>query len=56
MILQLIRLLEFVAALRSNLRTSKPKYAEIIKDTKTFNDEAEGLLKEVIASTKQSFA
>jgi len=47
---------EFVATLRSNLRTSKPKYAEIIKDTKTFNDEAEGLLKEVIASTKQSFA
>ena len=44
---------EFVATLRSNLRTSKPKYAEIIKDTKTFNDEAEGLLKEVIASTKQ---
>jgi len=50
------KVIEFVGALRSNLRTSKPKYAEIIKDTKTFNDEAEGLLKEVISSTKQSFA
>jgi len=49
------KVIEFVGALRSNLRTSKPKYAEIIKDTKTFNDEAEGLLKEVISSTKQSF-
>jgi len=36
------KVIEFVGALRSNLRTSKPKYAEIIKDTKTFNDEAEG--------------
>ena len=50
------KVIEFVGTLRSNLRTSKPKYAEIIKDTKTFNDEAEGLLKEVISSTKQSFA
>ena len=50
------KVIEFVGALRSNLRTSKPKYAEIIKDTKTFNDEAEGLLQEVISSTKQSFA
>jgi F-type H+-transporting ATPase subunit alpha len=50
------KVIDFVAALRSNLRTSKPKYAEIIKDTKVFNDEAEGLVKEVISSTKQSFA
>ena len=50
------KVIDFVGALRSNLRTSKPKYAEIIKDTKVFNDEAEGLVKEVISSTKQSFA
>ena len=43
------KVIDFVAALRSNLRTSKPKYAEIIKDTKVFNDEAEGLVKEVIS-------
>jgi len=46
----------FVDALRTNLRNSKPKYAEIIRDTKTFTPEAEEILKEVIASTKQSFA
>jgi len=42
----------FVDTLRTNLRNSKPKYAEIVRDTKQFNAEAEGLLKEVIASTK----
>jgi F-type H+-transporting ATPase subunit alpha len=46
----------FVDTLRTNLRNSKPKYAEIVKDTKQFNAEAEGLLKEVIASTKTTFA
>jgi len=46
----------FVDTLRTNLRNSKPKYAEIVRDTKQFNDEAEGLLKEVIASTKTTFA
>jgi F-type H+-transporting ATPase subunit alpha len=47
---------EFVSTLRSNLRNSKPKYAQIVKDTKQFTPEAEGLLKEVIASTKTTFA
>jgi F-type H+-transporting ATPase subunit alpha len=46
----------FVDTLRTNLRNSKPKYAEIVKDTKQFNAEAEELLKEVIASTKTTFA
>jgi len=46
----------FVDTLRTNLRNSKPKYAEIVRDTKQFNAEAEGLLKEVIASTKTTFA
>jgi len=50
------KVIYFVGTLRSNLRTSKPKYAEIIKDTKAFSSEAEELLKEVISSTKQSFA
>jgi F-type H+/Na+-transporting ATPase subunit alpha len=50
------KVIDFVGTLRSNLRTSKPKYAEIIKNTKAFSSEAEGLLKEVISSTKQSFA
>ena len=46
---------EFVDAMRTNLKNSKPQYAEILKSTKTFTPEAEELLKEVIASTKQSF-
>ena len=45
----------FVAAMRSNLKNSKPNYAKVVKETKTFNSEAEEMLKEVIASTKQSF-
>jgi len=46
----------FVDTLRTNLRNSKPKYAEIVRDTKQFSSEAEELLKEVIASTKSTFA
>jgi len=46
----------FVDTLRTNLRNSKPKYAEIVKGTKQFNAEAEALLKEAIASTKTTFA
>ena len=46
----------FVNTLRTNLRNSKPKYAEIVRDTKQFSSEAEELLKEVIASTKSTFA
>jgi len=41
--------------MRSNLKNSKPNYAKVVKETKTFNSEAEEMLKEVIASTKQSF-
>merc|ERR1719514_16617 len=46
---------EFIASMRSNLKNSKPNYAKVVKETKTFNSEAEEMLKEVIASTKQSF-
>ena len=46
----------FVATLRTNLRNSKPEYAKIIKDTKAFSPQAEAMLKEVIRSTKSTFA
>ncbi|NP_050732.1 ATP synthase CF1 alpha subunit (chloroplast) [Guillardia theta] len=45
----------FVTNLRTNLKNSKPQYAEIIRNTKTFNSDAENLLKSAIADTKQSF-
>ena len=45
----------FVASLRTNLKNSKPQYAEIIRNTKTFNSDAESLLKSAIADTKQGF-
>jgi F-type H+-transporting ATPase subunit alpha len=46
---------QFVTQLRTNLKNSKPKYAEIIRSTKTFNADAEALLKSAIADVKQSF-
>jgi F-type H+-transporting ATPase subunit alpha len=46
---------QFVTQLRANLKNSKPKYAEIIRSTKTFNADAEALLKSAIADVKQSF-
>ena len=46
----------FAQGLREYLRTSKPKYVEIIEAEKKLNDEAEALLKESIAEYKQAFA
>jgi len=46
---------DFVSTMRSNLKNSKPKFVEIIKETKALNAEAEEMLKDVIASTKSSF-
>jgi F-type H+-transporting ATPase subunit alpha len=46
----------FVTQLRSNLKNSKPQYAEIVRDTKAFTPEAEAMVKETIATLKQSFA
>jgi F-type H+-transporting ATPase subunit alpha len=46
---------KFIIDLRTNLRNSKPEYAEIIKSSKAFTPEAEALLKASIADTKQSF-
>ena len=45
---------KFISQLRSNLKNSKPKFSQIIRDTKTLNAEAEGLLKESISDVKQS--
>ena len=47
---------EFVSTMRSNLKNSKPKFIEIVKETKALSPEAEEMLKEVIANTKSSFA
>ncbi|MBW4490121.1 MAG: F0F1 ATP synthase subunit alpha [Trichocoleus desertorum ATA4-8-CV12] len=45
----------YVKSLRDYLRTSKPQYAEIIRNQKTLNAEAEQILKEAIAESKQAF-
>ncbi|MBD1935985.1 F0F1 ATP synthase subunit alpha [Microcoleus sp. FACHB-68] len=45
----------FTKGLREYLRTSKPKYAELIKTEKKLGDEAEKVLKEAVAEFKQSF-
>jgi F-type H+-transporting ATPase subunit alpha len=46
----------FSKGLREYLKTSKPKYAEIINAEKKISDEAESLLKEGINEFKQGFA
>ena len=45
----------FTKGLREYLRTSKPKYGELIKAEKKLGDEAEKILKEAVAEFKQSF-
>ncbi len=44
----------FTASLREYLRTSKPKYAEIVQQKKVLDDEAEEILKGAIADCKQA--
>jgi F-type H+-transporting ATPase subunit alpha len=46
----------FISQLRSNLKNSKPKYAEIIRTTSALNEEAEGLLKDAIKEVTQSLS
>nr|YP_009315538.1 ATP synthase CF1 subunit alpha [Liagora brachyclada]SCW24196.1 ATP synthase CF1 subunit alpha [Liagora brachyclada] len=46
---------QFIEALRSDLRNSKPQFAESIKSTLKLTDESEDLLKKSIADVKQSF-
>ncbi|NET60138.1 MAG: F0F1 ATP synthase subunit alpha [Symploca sp. SIO2E6] len=45
----------FTAGLREYLKTSKPKYGEIIQQEKVLTEEAETLLKEAIAEYKKTF-
>lgn len=45
----------FTQGLREYLKTSKPKYVEIVSNEKKLSDEAEGLLKEAINEFKQGF-
>lgn len=45
----------FTKGLREYLKTSKPKYGELIQGEKQLSEEAEKLLKEAIAEYKQSF-
>nr|YP_001293543.1 ATP synthase CF1 alpha subunit [Rhodomonas salina]A6MVW4.1 RecName: Full=ATP synthase subunit alpha, chloroplastic; AltName: Full=ATP synthase F1 sector subunit alpha; AltName: Full=F-ATPase subunit alpha [Rhodomonas salina]ABO70821.1 ATP synthase CF1 subunit a [Rhodomonas salina] len=45
---------EFVSQLRTNLKNSKPKFAESIRETKALGSDAEELLKSAIADVKQS--
>jgi F-type H+-transporting ATPase subunit alpha len=46
---------EFVVALRDYIKTSKTKFVDIVSSEKKLTDEAEVLLKEAIAETKQAF-
>jgi F-type H+-transporting ATPase subunit alpha len=45
----------FAKGLRDYLKTSKPKYVEIIRNEKQLNDEAEGILKEALVEYKKTF-
>ncbi|MEA5510681.1 F0F1 ATP synthase subunit alpha [Crocosphaera sp. UHCC 0190] len=47
---------DFASGLREYIKTSKPKYAEIVNSEKKLTDEAETLLKEAIKEYKQAFA
>jgi len=46
----------FAKGLRDYLKTSKPKYVELLVSEKKLSDESEKLLKEAIAEYKQAFA
>ena len=45
----------YLVELRSYINSSKPKYTEIIESTSAFSAEAEGLVKEAIAESKEIF-
>ena len=46
---------QFTQGLREYLRSSKPKFGELIRSTKKLEEESESLLKEAIAEYKQTF-
>jgi len=45
----------FTKGLREYLKTSKPKFGEIVRKEKQLTDEAEGILKEALAEYKKTF-
>jgi F-type H+-transporting ATPase subunit alpha len=49
------KVVKFCNSLLDYLKTSKPKFGEIVGSQKVLTDEAEGLLKEAIAECKQTF-
>ncbi|NEP57383.1 MAG: F0F1 ATP synthase subunit alpha [Symploca sp. SIO2G7] len=49
------KITSFTAGLKEYLKTSKPKYCEIIQKEKVLTEEAENLLKEAIAEYKKTF-
>jgi F-type H+-transporting ATPase subunit alpha len=49
------KITEFTAGLRNYLKTSKPKYGEILRSGKQLSDEAEAILKEALADFKKTF-
>ncbi|KAG9438604.1 hypothetical protein H6P81_021446 [Aristolochia fimbriata] len=53
--LELGQVKKFLAQLRNYLKTNKPQFQEIISSTKTFTEEAEALLKEVIPEQIEQF-
>ena len=48
------KIVAFAKELREYLKSSKPKYGEIVGQKKVLDDEAEGLLKEAIAEVKKT--
>ena len=46
---------QFATELREHLRTSQPKFGELIREEKKMGDEAEGVLKSAIADYKKTF-
>jgi F-type H+-transporting ATPase subunit alpha len=50
------KVVDFAAGLRDYLKTSKPKYPEIVGEKKALTEDAEKLLKEAINEYKQAFA
>jgi F-type H+/Na+-transporting ATPase subunit alpha len=50
------KIVDFAAGLRDYLKTSKPKYPEIVGEKKALTEDAETLLKEAIKEYKQAFA
>jgi F-type H+-transporting ATPase subunit alpha len=50
------KIVSFAKGLRDYLKTSKPKYVEILVAEKKLSDDAENILKEAIAEFKQAFS